>query len=414
MKTRYDLLPSDSKSGLEVIQLTERSLPSSHIYMEAQIFTPDSKRFLLHESAAAHGSSKDDPHHRYLLCDLDDNCALHPITNETGATAPSLSPDGSLLYYFVNETVLNGGRLSLKRVRLDGSDRQTLLVLDAGIPGTAFRPSMIYPLSTIRSDGKSIALSCFLGDGTSEGATWGLMVFDIEKQSVSLILEGKSWCNIHPQYCRAKDAPANRGILVQENHGNSCSPDGQFIKLTGGNGADIHLINDDGTDFRDLPWGRDGNEFCQGHQCWRGTTSWAITSTGTREPAEHQLIESKAVPYANHIGTASPGGIRNHLSRDYPKPSFCHFATDADGRRLVTDSSDAEDGRRLFVADLNRPGSDALSSWTCIARPNSSWSKNSHVHPFLAPDGNMAFFNSDESGILQAYMVRGLDALQQK
>jgi Tol biopolymer transport system component len=29
--------------------------------------------------------------------------------------------------------------------------------------------------------------------------------------------------------------------------------------------------------------------------------------------------------------------------------------------------------------------------------------------PSVSPDGSMAFFNSDESGALQAYMVRGLD-----
>jgi hypothetical protein len=47
-------------------------------------------------------------------------------------------------------------------------------------------------------------------------------------------------------------------------------------------GADIHVLRDDGSTFRDMPWGRDGNEFCKGHQCWRGRTSWAITSTGLR------------------------------------------------------------------------------------------------------------------------------------
>jgi hypothetical protein len=27
---------------------------------------------------------------------------------------------------------------------------------------------------------------------------------------------------------------------------------------------------------------------------------------------------------------------------------------------------------------------------------------------FLSPDGKLVFFNSDETGILQAYMIRGL------
>ncbi len=40
--------------------------------------------------------------------------------------------------------------------------------------------------------------------------------------------------------------------------------------------------------------------------------------------------------------------------------------------------------------------------------PRSTCDKGAHIHPFLSPDGTMAFFNSDESGLLQAYMIRGL------
>src|SRR3989339_1773423 len=126
-KRRNDLRAPDCPPGVEVIQLTSGDRPSTHVYMEAQIFAPDSRRFLLHESATAHGSAKDDPHHRYLVCDLDSDCALRPLTAEVGVTAPSLSPDGAHVYYFVDETEINGGRLSLKRVRLDGTDRQTPL-----------------------------------------------------------------------------------------------------------------------------------------------------------------------------------------------------------------------------------------------------------------------------------------------
>ena len=114
---RPDLLDKDSPPGMEVIQLTtEPDVPASHLYMEAQIFTPDSKRFVLHRSAHAHGGSKKDPQHQYLLCDIEDGCRLHPLTDELGATAPSVSPDGKFLYYFVDETEPGGGRLTLKRV----------------------------------------------------------------------------------------------------------------------------------------------------------------------------------------------------------------------------------------------------------------------------------------------------------
>jgi hypothetical protein len=33
--------------------------------------------------------------------------------------------------------------------------------------------------------------------------------------------------------------------------------------------------------------------------------------------------------------------------------------------------------------------------------------QSTHPHPFFSPDGRMAFFNSDESGHPQVYMVTG-------
>ena len=142
--------------------------------MEAQIFTPDSKRFILHRSAHPHGSDPQDPEHQYLICDIENNCELIPITEETGATAPSVAPDGTTLYYFIDETSPGGGSLTLKRVGMDGNGRDTLLTIDSPLPDTDFRPSRPYPLSTISSDGKRLAISAFFGDGSIRGRTLGL------------------------------------------------------------------------------------------------------------------------------------------------------------------------------------------------------------------------------------------------
>jgi hypothetical protein len=210
-KPRSDLIGKQSPPGLEVIQLTtEPDVPASHLYMEAQIFTMDSKRFVLHRSATAHGGSKNDPKHQYLVCDLEDGCSLHPLTEELGVTAATVSPDGKHVYYFVDETRVGGGRLTLNRVGLDGSDRQTIMVVDRPLPDTKFRPSEIYPLSTISSDGQRLALSAFLGDGKTENAPFGLMVFDLRKATVRLVLHGQTWCNMHPQYSRSTDPEACR------------------------------------------------------------------------------------------------------------------------------------------------------------------------------------------------------------
>lgn len=408
-RSRPDLLDKESAAGIEVVQLTaEPDVRSSHLYMEAQIFTMDSKRFVLHRSATAHGSSKSDPKHQYLLCDLENHCVLSPLTTETGATAASVSPDGKYMYYFVDETQLNGGRLTLKRVNLDGTDRQAIVVVDSPLPGTSFRPSRLYPLSTISSDGKRLAISAFLGDSYREGSPFGLMVFDLVKGTVSVPIQGPSWCNMHPQYCRSQDPEAMHDIMIQENHGNELGADGSIKKLTSGEGADIHVLHDDGSNFRNMPWGRDGNEFCQGHQCWRGRTTWAITSTGTRKPAEAQLIEGRAAASPGHVGIKTPGGVRNDLSRDFPNPHFYHFATDIDGRRLISDARSTKEGGKIYVAEFGEPGTAPLRNFRYLLNPRSSWKKEAHIHPFLSPDGTMGFFNSDESGILQAYLIRGL------
>ena len=105
MIPRPDLRDARTPAGVEVFQLTDDpALPSCHLYMEAQIFTPDSRRFLLHRSAHVHGSDRHDPRHRYQVCDLEHGGALTDLTHETGATAPSITPDGHAVYYFIDET----------------------------------------------------------------------------------------------------------------------------------------------------------------------------------------------------------------------------------------------------------------------------------------------------------------------
>ena len=51
-------------------------------------------------------------------------------------------------------------------------------------------------------------------------------------------------------------------------------------------------------------------------------------------------------------------------------------------------------------------GDTPINTFTYLLNPRASWQKGTHAHPFLSPDGKMAFFNSDETGTLQAYMAR--------
>lgn len=407
MKPQPNLRAPEAPPGVEVYQLTHGHTPACHVYMEAQIFTPDSKRLILHESAHAHGSDPRDPEHRYLLCDLENNGALSPVTSECGATAPSVSPDGTWMYYFVDQTQPGGGRLTLKRVRLDGSDRETLHVLDTPPPRCSFHLVHPYPLSTLSSDGRRLAISARLANGEPETPVGILLVYDLDRGTVDMALCGTTWCNIHPQYSRSLDDRACRDILVQQNHGYESSPDGGLRRRKGTRGADIHVIRDDGTDFRTFPWGRDGIETCQGHQCWRGRSQWAITSTIVQSKDVAELIESPAIADARHIGAETPGGQRNNLSANFEQPSFWHFATDIAGTRLVTDYKTPNGRLEIVLADLPTDSESPLTNYrTLVVAGAAAPARENHAHPFLSPDGETAFFNSTASGTLQAYMVR--------
>jgi hypothetical protein len=403
---RPDLLDERSLPGLEVVQLTSDWLPCSHVYMESQVFTPDSRRLILHRGADAHGKGNRLPQHQFLRCDINDGGSLHPMTDEIGATAACVSPDGRHMYYFVDESQINGGRITLKRVNIDGTGRCTIRVLDAPLPPVKVRPSVLYPKSTISSDGRRIATSAFLGDGHDDDAPYGVLVWEVTTGEVHLVAMGPTFCNTHPQYCRSKDPVASHDLMIQENHGNAHDARGSIRVLVSGPGADIHIIRDDGTNWRSLPWGRHETEMCQGHQCWRGASTWAITSTS--EPGGQHLIESQPYAGADHLGSGAAGPvIRNRLTCDDPSPHYYHFATDRAGGRLITDHFTRGTSPKLWLMELGQPGVEPIRQRHYLLDTRSSNSKDTHVHPFLSPDGKMGFFNSDESGRLQAYMVRG-------
>lgn len=103
--------------------------------------------------------------------------------------------------------------------------------------------------------------------------------------------------------------------------------------------------------------------------------------------------------------------MRQNLSANFHKPRFFHFATDIEGRRLITDSGIHDDGGGIYVAALPENMNEPIDAFHLLLRPRSSWKKDTHIHPCLTPDGKTALFNSDESGILQAYVVKGIDSL---
>lgn len=417
MRAHDSLLSEKAPNGVSVHQLTnDAETPCCHVYMEAPVFTPDSSKLILHRAAHPHGPDKEDPRHAYLLCDLNDDGSLQPLTgaDEFKSTSPCVSPDGKWFYYFIDETEIGGGRLSLRRVGLDGTERETLFVLDSPIPGSRFRASQPYCLSTISADGERIALQVFLGDGHSRNSPFGVLVFDLKNGTVSLPLWGATFCNTHAQYARATDPERVHDLLIQENHGVVTNVRGKSIHTTEIGLVDLHVIRDDGTNVRDVPLGADGRELCSGHQCWRGDSEWVIASVitlygrGLVEEQDFRLVEALPAPGQGHLGSRTWWGVRNDLTPFEERAGYNHFGVDLKGTRLLT-----EDRVRGSVAfcELPAPGAEPISHFTELANTNMRQSMRSTVdsHPFLSPDGKRGFFNSNESGQLQAYMIDGLE-----
>jgi len=101
-----------------------------------------------------------------------------------------------------------------------------------------------------------------------------------------------------------------------------------------------------------------------------------------------------------------PGGWRNDMTRFFASPHFFHFATDIAGRTFISDWR-WQNRQAIYLARFPEDEDAPLEAFAYLCDPGSTWRKESHVHPFLSPDGRMGFFNSDESGTLQAYMMRG-------
>lgn len=402
-RERPDIPNGKSPEGIKVVQITSHPEHESwHVYTEARIFTPDSRRFIFVREGD------------YWICDIEDNFGIRQVTDEPGAIGPSIDPEGEWMYYFVDRTLQTEGTLTLKRLSLDDFTRETLLTITGEIPGTQYKPSRIYSLSSISSDGKRLCTSCFLGDGETETAPWGLLVFNLENPSVSLVFKDTHYNNMHPQYCLSKDPEFSHDILLQHNHGSEYDKTGRTTLLVGGKGADLHVIRDDGTHWRDIPIGRDGKEFVQGHQQWRGRSN-SVLSAMYIPGGKNRILEGYPIATdenTTHTGFNIPGGKYYDITRNIENPDFWHFSSDLSGMYVVSDTQtrDPETGDvsiNLVIGSLHSIDNPELTTRYLLNTGTSGDGQKAHPHPFFSPDTKMAFFNSDREGKAEIWMVTG-------
>lgn len=417
-RERNDLLDERSPRGVRVVQLVnEPGHWFNHIYMETPSVTPDGRRVVVSGFRAAETLAQDnarDIPRNFYLCDLEDErgIALRKLTDDGGLErAPSVSPDGRYLYYIVSRAQSKAGPVLFRRVNLETNRSEDLLTFDALLSG-GLPCRQIYNLGTMSPDGERYATACCFGDPKHAGSPWGLLVVDLPSMTSYPVELGADYTNIHPQYCRSPHAP--RDIMVQHNHADP--PDKETtVRFS----ADVHVIRDDGTHWRGFPWGRDGREYCSGHQAWRGEQLSAVTSTGRLDTKDicQELVESFPVSQpdgGDHRGLRQDG-LRNLLSRSVPKPRFSHFGFDRSGNRFVSDCRpDENTGVDEIILGCIPDGHDRALYWTHLISSHNLWRSEGHAHPhpFLSPAGDRVFFNSNEGEWgMGIFMVENLEYL---
>lgn len=403
-----------SPPGLRVVRITaDASMPASHIYMESQVFTPDSSRFIFQRvEPDTMGLMMREWRRTFWLCDIEDGFALRQLTDEPDATAPAVSPDGRFLYYVLSERDPRAGTgVELRRVSLDTFKRETVL----HVPGA----SLVYPLATIRSDGGAFCFGAFLGDGVRPG-THAIFVCDIVRGEYRVVLTGDELINPHPQYARSADPQRRHDILVQHNIDVTCDAMGNIVRA--GSGCTLSVIRDAGAlRFRRVPCGGDRVEVCHGHQEWRGERSTVVVGVDTRRRdgvPVRRLIEATPIDADPNDPTPPrllPGADahRHNITAGFDEPLFGHTAFDPTGTRFIGDwrpVTGESAQTQIMIGSLgDAPGAALKARYLLHPRSTYGPSQITHPHPFLSPDGRRAFFNSDFGGQPQVWMVDGFE-----
>ena len=217
---------------------------------------------------------------------------------------------------------------------------------------------------------------------------------------------------MHPQYCRSPEPQASHDILIQENHGNVAAAAGSITQ------ADRRRR---GRHPRHSRRRQRSSAICPGAatatSSARGTSAGGAAAPGpspapAAQPAEAQLIEGLTRPARGPPRASStPGRRAQRPEPAFPTPHFYHFATDIAGEPTDLRRRTARpEGQPLPGMNSATPGKAPAHESAYAALPQSDLPQGG-AHPSLpfARRPSWRFFNSDESGSLQAYMIRGLE-----
>ena len=114
----------------------------------------------------------------------------------------------------------------------------------------------------------------------------------------------------------------------------------------------------------------------------------------------------------SHKGADIPGGKYVDITRNIDEPDCWHLSPDISGMHIVSDTRTIDKATnerivRLVIGTLSPGENPELKVKYLLNTKTSGNGQPAHPHPFFSPDTRMVFFNSDESGLPQVYMVTG-------
>jgi len=406
-----ELLDPNSPRDLRVHQVTDDPEGATLVYPDLPSFLADGRRFIIDTSSGP------------AICDLDDGASLDPLF--------AADPPGGIRYtfdgrygFYASVSDEGEGCLTISRISLDDRRVEQIFHAEGQLPGMDL-PACGFRLRTVSMDNQRVGGTMARGDGRSPDSLRCVVVIDLGTGQARQAAADYDFTNPHLQYCRSTDPAGWPDLLIQMNHGAYVDPrTDQFFGLgppaTGG--IDVHAFRDDGTDWRDLPFGRDGIESCIGHQIWRGRGRSVVTVTlqnldttyGWAEGSAQEAVAGWPIPASQdgpHAGRLTPGARRVVLSKNHPRPRFCHLDCDDSGLRFAFDTFPIFDGERAGMQLLVGSAADLESPLDITYLLNTRVTFNKpggyHAHPILSPDGSILLFNSDVTGLRQVYWVTG-------
>ena len=416
MKKYREFLDRRSPKGIQVTQPVSGFEWTELIYPDVPCFMRDGRSFVF--------LSSDGPQVGYLGRKVR---TRRLFNDKKPRDRVLITFDGRFVYY-TEISKRRGGSVTLYRKDMETFRSEKLFHAAGKLPGTNL-PAAAFSPNTVSSDNLRLAGGMRLGDGKTKDAPIGIIVLDLDEGKTRVVARDHDFINPHLQYCRAPDLEASHDLMIQMNHGVHTAGHrggppsvGRLVGPPSCGGGDAHVIRDDGTNWRDLPWGRDGKESLIGHQIWRGNARAAVTvmlenldtSYGWADGTRQEVVAGWPVKASRraHKGRLTPGGRRVVLSRGFPHARFCHLNTAATGLKFALDTFPVFDGERAGMQIYFGSARDERSplKFTYLLNSQNTFTgKHLHAHPILSPDGTMLFFNSAISGMRQFYMVTGFE-----